>query len=125
MPTRILVAAYAVLLLAAGAGLLWAPEALGAGVAGAAEGYLFAQLYGAALLGFGAANWIVRHAPLGGIYGRAVVLGNQMFAFVSAVVLADRWPAGPGAAYWALFGVLAYGAALYGVLLFRGPARAG
>jgi hypothetical protein len=39
-------------------------------------GELLIQLYGASLLGFGFANWNIRHAAVGGIYGRAVVTGN-------------------------------------------------
>lgn len=79
------------------------------------------QLLGTAFIGFAATNWMVRHSPVGGIYGRAVVMGNQSFAFIGAVVLISGIPEAPGLGFWFLFAVLAGGTALHGTLLFRGP----
>jgi hypothetical protein len=45
------------------------------------------QLLGAALLGFGAMNWIARASQLGGIYGKAVVAGNQTHLTIGALLL--------------------------------------
>lgn len=45
------------------------------------------QLLGAALLGFAAMNWIARGSVLGGIYGRAVIAGNQTHLTVGAILL--------------------------------------
>jgi hypothetical protein len=120
-----LVTAYAAALLLAGGALLFAPEVLfpDPGAAGAVP-LVVAQLLGASLLGSAAANWAGRGVLLGGIYGRALVVGNQTSAFVGALVLLkalpDRW--GPG--FWALLLLYACGAVLYTVLLYRSP-RAG
>ena len=64
------------ILIVTGIAAFFMPEEL-ALLAGTAEGStIFIQLYGAALIGFGFANWHVRHAAVGGIYGRALVTGN-------------------------------------------------
>lgn len=113
---------YATALLLAGVALLFAPEEVGTYTSQAAGGHaLFVQLLGAAFIGFGAANWIARHSPVGGIYGRAIVLGNQAFSLVGALVLLGSVPNEPGLGFWLLFGVFAGGAVLHGVLLFWGP----
>ena len=118
-----LVQIYAVALLLAGALLLFAPEAA-APLANAADPSSLAltQLLSAALLGFGAANWTGRGVILGGIYGRALVVGNQAFAFVGVLVLGKGVPAGAGPVVWGLLALLACGAVLYSVLLYRPPA---
>ncbi len=113
---------YAALLATAGAVLLFAPEASGATDA---RGLVLAQLVGAALLGFAALNWTARGVVLGGIYGRAVVVGNLAFSVVGALVLGRSLLNAPDLAVGALFGVLAFGAALYSVLLRRSPEASG
>ena len=61
----------------------FAPAEAGRTLSGAeASDLVLVQLLGAALLGIGAASWVARRSLLGGIYGRAVVVGNQVFAFV-------------------------------------------
>ncbi len=117
--TSSLVTLYAALLFAGGLALLFAPEEIGATVDPAA-GSVFPQLLAAALLGFGVVSWTARRALLGGVYGRAVVAGNQAFAFVGALSLLGRIGDGLGAGFWVLLGVFGYGAVLYTVLLLRG-----
>ena len=75
----------------------------------------------AALLGFGAANWAGRGLALGGIYGRSLVVGNQAFAFVGALVLLKSASLGLSLVLWGLLVLLALGAILYSLLLFRPP----
>ncbi len=45
------------------------------------------QLWGAALLGYAMLNWTSRGSILGGIYGKAISLGNFMHYFVGAAAL--------------------------------------
>jgi hypothetical protein len=114
--TTNLVIVYTVLLGLLGAGLLFLPELM---VAPGAESFLLAQLIGAACLGFAIANWTARHLVLGGIYGRSVVVGNQAFAFIGFLLVVGNLPEQPRPAFWFLVFVLAAGALLFSVLMFR------
>jgi hypothetical protein len=119
------VAVAAAALLAGGAALLFAPDALGLhGPTARAVG----ALYGAALLGLGAAAWVARAAPLGGIYGRALVVGQFAHALVGALALVRPALAGEGPLGGGLFwGALALYAGLtvgWGRLLLGAGPRA-
>lgn len=114
----------ALLLLLAGAVLLFAPDrvlpslVIGYPLSGAWLG----QLLGAACLGFAALNWLQRNAVIGGIYGRPVVFANLVFYFVSATSLLrlavdTRRPI----AVWWIAIVLVLLAVVYAILLLRGP----
>ncbi|WP_022836267.1 hypothetical protein [Salisaeta longa] len=125
--TSELLTLYAGTLVLIGVALLFMPEgfSMAMNYEETAAHALFAQLLGAAFIGFAASNWIVRHAPVGGIYGRAVVLGNQAFSLVGALALIGGFPARPGPAVWVLLVVFAGGAVLHGMLLLRGPQLSG
>ena len=121
--------ASALALLIGGLALLFAPDALlprlvpGFPPAGAWLG----QLLAAAWLGVAALDWTSQRTVLGGIYGRPVVLANAALYFITATSLAraaiarDAGRAG-GVALWAMLALAAGFAAVYGWLLFRGPA---
>lgn len=82
------------------------------------------QLLGAALLGFAVMNWTARGSTLGGIYGRAVVAGNQMhFTVGGLALLMHGIEAGGSPAFWALTLAYLLGAALFLHLMFRGGPR--
>lgn len=85
--TSLFVTLVAVLYLGLGVVILFLPQSVSAPVAGIAIASLSAQLYGAAVLGLGGANWIARRSPLGGIYGRALVVGNFTHAGAATLVL--------------------------------------
>lgn len=123
--TSTLVTAHAILLVLTGAALVFVPEEIGRSAWPKSATEAFAQLLGAAMLGFGAANWVARQALLGSIYGRAVVVGNQVFSLVGALALLDTVWAEWDLDVWALFAILVYGAVLHSVLLFRGPQGGG
>lgn len=78
------------------------------------------QLVGAALLGFAAMNWIARGAALGGIYGRAVVAGNQTHLTIGAILLLKHGfeTANTLPWFWALAVFYALGAAYFNYLTF-------
>jgi hypothetical protein len=102
-----------------GALLLFAPEEMGGALLPGAAGSSLLQLLGAALLGFGAMNWIARGSVLGGIYGRSVVAGNQTHLTIGALLLLKHgFVAGGSPAYWALTGVYLLGAGLFLYLFF-------
>ena len=110
----------AICLAAAGLLLLFAPRETSATLTGTASADALVQLFGAALLGFAAMNWTAKGAALGGIYGRAVLVGNQMHLFVGACVLVNRGlsDAAASPAYWALTGLYVAGAAMFMYLVF-------
>ena len=77
----------AVLLGLSGAVLLFAPQEY-ARVAGLGEtDGLATAMWGIGMLSFGIVNWTARASILGGIYGRAVILGNQIYSTTGFLVL--------------------------------------
>ena len=70
--------------------LLFAAEDLSGLLGPESTNHPLLQLLGAALLGVAAMNWIARGSALGGIYGRAVVAGNQTHLTVGAILLLKR-----------------------------------
>jgi hypothetical protein len=83
-----------------------------------------AQLYGAALFGFAQTCWVARGMLLGGIYGRAVVVGGFSHAFVGVFVLLHALrAAASNPVVWGACAVYAVLATAFGTLMFgRGPA---
>jgi hypothetical protein len=107
-----------------GAALLFAGREVGAAVFGRPDVEPLASVLGGALLGFAAMNWTARSSTLGGIYGRAVVVGNQTHFVIGALVLLRQAAAGGPAAVWVLAAFYALGAALFvRLLLGAGLAR--
>lgn len=120
---RVAVSVSAVCLAAVGLALTFVPRE-SAGLAGLSADALPLQLLGSALLGFAVMNWTARGSTLGGIYGRAVVAGNQMHFTVGAIALLKHAvdTAGPPG-LWALTLMYVLGAVLFLQLLFGGGPR--
>jgi hypothetical protein len=114
------VTASALCLAVFGATLLFAPEEVSRVLGPVSGGHALVQLLGAALLGCGAMNWIARGSALGGIYGRAVVAGNQTHLTIGALLLVKRGVdvGDPHPAVWVLTGLYVLGAAFFGYLSF-------
>jgi hypothetical protein len=128
MTTRALMVTSAALTGAAGIALLFAPSEIvrfTAGGAGSDPARAALQLWGAALLGLGAVNWIGRGLVLGGIYGRALVVGNLVHWTVGGLaglrMLLDHPTLPVLWAVTAIYGVLAL---LYAGVLRRHPVAA-
>ncbi len=80
------------------------------------------ELIAAGWLAVAALNWLSRHAVLGGIYGRPVVITNLVLYFVTGTVLLRVSFEGPGTVlHWAAALLTLALAAVYGWLLVRGP----
>ena len=104
--------------------LLFAPDEVGGALDPAGGSRPLLQLLGAALLGFAAMNWIARGSILGGIYGRAVVAGNQTHLTIGAILLVKRCvETGGSPAYWILTSVYVLGAGLFLYLFFSSGIR--
>jgi hypothetical protein len=99
MLSRALMTTSAVFLIGSGAVLNFAPQEVAAqlGVSGGAMATLVFQVLAGLLMGMGIVNWMSRGNAVGGIYGRAIGLGNALqfvvgsFGFARAVV-ADSSP---------------------------------
>ncbi len=118
--TSTLVKLYAVCQGALGVLLLLVPESAGL-LDSSAEtpGLVLYQLIGAAFIGFAFGNWTARESILGGIYGRAVVVGNQTFSFIGTMVVVGDFPDDPEWGYYFLAAVLLFGMILFSILQFR------
>jgi hypothetical protein len=104
-----------------GATLLFAPGEVSTALAPVGRGHVLVQVLGAALLGFAVMNWTARGSALGGIYGRAVVVGNQMHLMVGAIlILTARNEATRHPAFWVFAGLYIAGAAFFTYLTFFG-----
>lgn len=101
----------------AGAVLLFAPEEAGNALNPGSSRPVLLQLLGGALVGYGIANWTARGSALGGIYGRAVVAGNQAHFMIGALLLLTQRFA-PHPAYWVLTLFYVIGAAFFSYLMF-------
>lgn len=121
--TTATITVFAVVLMGGGVALTFLPEEIGSAVFGPdAPGIVLAVL-GGALFGLGLLNWMTRRAPIGGIYGRPVLMANLVHFTVAGLALlrmALDEPVGVG--FWAITLVYLAGLAFYGLLLFKGPA---
>lgn len=127
MSSRFLMIASAAFLALLGLLLSFAPAEALAFMGQSANGLLpvLLQLAGALYLAFALMNWTAKGSVFGGIYGRAIVLGNFMHFTMGALALLkaainpgfSAWP-------WVLTVLYAAFALLFGRLLFRHPAAA-
>ncbi len=125
MNSRYLMIASAALLAALGLLLSFAPEEtivyMGQPATGAVPVLL--QLAGALYLGFALMNWTAKASVLGGIYGKAIVLGNFLhFTMGALALLKAAIDPGLGTLIWVLTGIYAVFALLFGRMLFTHPA---
>jgi hypothetical protein len=103
----------------AGAVLLFAPVEAGNVLMPGSSRPVLMQLLGGALVGYGIANWTARGSALGGIYGRAVVAGNQAHFMIGALLLLTQRDVGAAhPAYWGLVLFYVIGAAFFSYLMF-------
>jgi hypothetical protein len=116
----------AVVLGIAALAFIFAPEIVLArlSIEPAAGALLLGQLYGAALFGLAIIAWFARTMLLGGIYGRAIVVGGFAHALVGVFALFHAVRALPANGWiWGAFIVYAVLAFWFGTLMLgRGPA---
>lgn len=127
MNSRILMIASAAMMAAIGLLLSFAPQEVLAFFSQPATGSVpvLLQLTGALYLGFAFMNWTAKGSVLGGIYGRAIVLGNFLHFTMGALALL-KVAIGPerGPSIWLLSAAYAVFAVWFGRTLFSQPAEA-
>lgn len=123
-PTSRAVTASAIFLAVLGLAFLFAGQEMSVSVLGRNDVEPFASLLGAAWFGFGALNWVARRSTLGGVYGRALVVGNEVHFLVGALVLLKH---AVTVSVTAMFLVLTFfyvlGALMFGYLLLGSGIR--
>jgi hypothetical protein len=108
----------------AGLALLFAPHEMLRllGASGASGGMsVFAQLLGAAWVGLAYGNWTARGLAVGGIHGRAIVIGNLMHSTIGALVLAREAVDGGPVVLWPVTAILGATSLAFGWLMRNPP----
>lgn len=110
-------------LLGLGAVFVFAPAEAGAALTGQGDPLAF-SLLGGAIFGLGMMTWMTRRQPLGGVYGRPVLMANLVHFVIGGLTLL-RVGIDGDATGWLLVLCAFYlaGAVFYGVLLFTQPAQ--
>ena len=86
---------------------------------------LVLQAFGAVCLGFAMLDWMSRHATVGGIYGRPLVVGNLLHFSAAALACSKLMVRAPELrALWPLALVYALLALGFAFALLRAPASA-
>lgn len=122
MKTKTLIMLSSISLLLCGIVLIFLPEEI-ASYFGASHNYsLIFHTIGALYFGFGMLNWMARDQRIGGIYGRAITVGNFSHFFVGVIPLIKLTLRNPAELPVVLI-TLAYllFAAAFGYLMFRTP----
>lgn len=128
MNSRMLMITSALVLAIIGLALSFAPEELLRWLGEATHGRLtvILQLAGALYLGFAIMNWTAKGSLLGGIYGRAIVLGNSLhFTMGALTLLKVSIGAVNGPMFWLITAIYVVFAIWFGRTLFTHPAQAG
>lgn len=121
---RLPVTVTAVALAALGGALLSAGADVSVRVFGAPVVEPLTSMFAAALFGFAGLNWTARGSALGGIYGRAVVVGNHWHFVVGAMVLLRHGLSREASAtLWILTAGYVLGAMYFSYLLFASGVR--
>ena len=127
MNSRYLMIASALVMAAMGLVLSFAPAETLAYMGSPATGRLpvILQLAGALYLGFAFANWTAKGMVLGGIYGRALVMGNFLHFIMGALtLLRAAVGAANGPIFWVVTLTYVVFAVGFGLMLFTSPAQA-
>ena len=80
------------------------------------------SMLGGALLAMGFGNWVGRESVLGGIYGKAILVGNQMFTLISTLLMLKRALSGATATgFWLVLIFFGLAALFFGYLQLTSP----
>lgn len=120
--TKAIVTTFAGILVAMGIALTFLPAEVGATVIGPGTSEIILALLGSALFGLGYLNWLTRQAPIGGIYGRPVLIANLVHFVVGGLALVRYCLAESVSQWlWCIAVVYVAGMVFYGALMFYGP----
>ena len=120
--TRLLLSASAIVLGIAGIAASFLPQEILRALAIEPAGLvpLLVQLLGAALFAFAMVNWTARGSLIGGIYNRAVALGNLTHFVVGGLALAKA-ALSQGGVVWVMAAVYLVFAIGFTMVFFRSP----
>ncbi|RUO80055.1 hypothetical protein CWI84_07075 [Idiomarina tyrosinivorans] len=119
---RFIMGLSAVLMVAAGAILLFVPEQVAAAFHRDAYPRELTSVLAAVYVGMGYGNWLAKGQLIGGIYGRPLCVGNFFHAMVGALALIGAlWNGVPSLALLITCAVYALFALLFAWLLLRMP----
>jgi hypothetical protein len=124
MNTRILLITSAVLMGVAGLAATFLPHEILAALGTTPDARLpvLIQLMGAAWFAFAMMNWTARGSAIGGIYGRAVAIGNLTHFLVGGLALVKYAANGPGNPALVALAIVYTGLAVaFTIVFFRGP----
>jgi hypothetical protein len=110
--------------MACGLAALFAPQEIAArlGAQGQATSQVVVQLLGGSLFALGFLDWFSRFSPIGGIFGRPVLVTNLAFFFIATTVLGRHaLDSGSGVHAWLPMGGTGALALWYGGLMFFPP----
>jgi len=124
--TRLVMSASAILMIAAGIFLTFAPDEMVRWMNLSIDKRinLMLQVIGALYFAFGMINWTARANLIGGIYGRPIAIGNVTHFVTAALALvkSDQWSTGQWPAL-VFIGLYVLFAVLFGVILFTHPVK--
>jgi hypothetical protein len=127
MSTRALMAASALFMGGLGLAASFLPQEILASIGAPSRGALplLVQLGGALYVGFAMVNWMAKGSLLGGIYNRAVAMGNFAHFGIGAIVLVKGLLAGQ-TALWIWIGCVLYSvfAVCFTLVAFGSPVKA-
>jgi hypothetical protein len=127
MNTRVLMAASALLMGGLGLAASFLPQEILTSIGAPSRGALplLVQLGGALYVGFAMVNWMAKGNLLGGIYNRAVAMGNFAHFFIGAAALAKGLLAGQTAlGIWIGGAVYSVFAVWFALVAFGSPVKA-
>ena len=122
MNTKIVMTVCAIILGVIGIILTFMPQETAAYFQWPVTNTILFQILGALFMGFAMINWISKNIIIGGIYGRAIVVGNFTHFFIGALALIKLATRNKIDVTIILITIIyAVFAIIFGYLLFNGP----
>jgi hypothetical protein len=126
MNTKLIMAASAVVMGAAGVAATFLPQEIARYLGLPSDGMvpLWIQIMGALYFSYAMLNWTAKDSLIGGIYNRPIVIGNLVHFMVAALALVKGVMANPALKVLLPFAIVyAIFAIAFGMIFFRSPVQ--